>query len=112
VARQDFTTTSGAKLHACVPSEFEDGARWASRYLIKQPDAPDPLRGSISSARERKFRVGDLIQAGGRRPRPLTWWRVEAIEPSPVEGWDGLLRCAFADPMPLDLEREAAVWLP
>jgi hypothetical protein len=88
-----------------------DGNPWVRRYLIKQPDAPDQLRGSISLGIERQFQVGDLIPAV-RRPRPLTWWRVAAIEPGPIDGSNGLLHCAFADPMPLDLDRESAVWLP
>jgi hypothetical protein len=110
MARRDLTTASGSTLHVCAP-DARDGTHWVSRYLIKQPDAPDPLRGSISLATNRKFQVGDLIPTM-RRPRPLSWWRVAAIEPSPVEGWNGLLHCSFADPMPLDLDRESAVWLP
>jgi hypothetical protein len=82
-----------------------------SRYLIKQPDAPAPLRGSIDFGREHQLRAGDLIPTL-RRPRPLTWWRVAVVEPSSEVGWDGVLHCVYADPMPLDLDPEAAVWLP
>jgi hypothetical protein len=82
-----------------------------TRYLIKQPDAPDPLRGSIDFRREHLLGVGDLIPAL-RRPRPLTWWRVAAVEASSETGWDGVLHCVYADPIPLDLDCEAAVWLP
>lgn len=82
-----------------------------SRYLIRQPDAPAALRGSIDFGREHQLRVGDLIPTV-RRPRPLTWWRVAAVESSCEDGWDGVLHCVCADPMPLDLDCEAAVWLP
>ena len=98
-------------------------------YLLKQPDAPEPLRGSIHFSNERTVRVGDLIPMPRTHPRPLDWWRVAAIE-APPDGevlaelrvckpkgdaevdWRGVLICEFADPAPRDIEPEVATWLP
>jgi hypothetical protein len=97
-------------------------------YLLEQPDAPDPLRGSVHFSSERTLRVGDLIPMP-ERARPLDWWRVAAIKAPPDRealgnlrvckpkggaevNWRGVLVCEFADPAPRDIEPEVATWLP